>query len=262
MGVRNLILNTLNQIKPSSTLSISEKSLSNSNIPRKNSARPLPLSALELENLPYPFSFSKFYDPVHLSENRIIQGFNHLSVVFRERVFFFAELKTLKLFLNYPLIYSKMKLPRKLNKIYNKTPNTENLISNFDKKPEKLVSKKNLAMTPEQIKGNLVSSISEILGTICNKKQKFPFLSSRESALKLLSLELAQKNPLVDGVFKGLLNEKKLEFVKASQLLNRLKELYKIKENWSEIDFEEFVKKVQELSYYQKKTIIFSFYLN
>lgn len=215
------------------------------------------MCAVSLPNTSYPFSLALFYDPVHLSENRIVRGFNHFTAIYKKKLFCFASLETLCQFLKYPLIYSKMKLPRKINKNYSQKGNLENINpSDFslDSKPGKMAE---YDISPAQLKSNLTITISQILGTICNKKQKFPFLSSRESALKLLALELAKKNPKIDPTFRELLLDRKNEFARASQLFSKLKDLYKIKDNWSKIDCKEFISKVQKLIHYQKNTVIY-----
>jgi adenylate/nucleoside-diphosphate kinase len=223
-----------------------------------NFVQPLPLSALLLNELPLPFSHAKFFDPIHLSQNKLVQGFNHLSVIYQDKVFFFASLENMIQFLAYPLIYSKMKLPFKINQRYSKSHNSSNMpLGDVSDRMVQNKNKKSLMMTPDQVKSNLIASISQIMGNICNKKLKFPFLSSRESALKLLALELSIKNPYIDSTFRELLISQKDEFSKASQLFTKLKALYKVKEKWSQIDFEEFIRKVKELSKYQKNTIIY-----
>jgi adenylate/nucleoside-diphosphate kinase len=222
-----------------------------------NFAKPLPFCAILLNDLSVPFSHAKFYDPIYLAENRLVQGYNHLAVVYQEKIFLFSKLETLQQFLTYPLIYSKMKLPYKINQSYLSSFENNNPLQNISNNLLNTNNKKSLLMTPSQVKSKLVASISQIMGNICNKKQKFPFLSSRESALKLLALELAIQNPHIDPTFRDLLINQKEEFSKASQLLRKLKSLYKTKETWSQLDFEEFIRKVKELSSYQKNTVIY-----
>lgn len=255
--MRNLIVKAINQTSHNRSLSTS---FLNSSGTSAHFAKPIVFQGVSPHNPPIPFSALKYYDPVHLSENRIVQGFGHLAVVYRQKLYFFAQLETLRQFLMYPLIYSKMKLPRKLSRPYTERADTENQPPATEGPGGSRAAKqrRSLTMSASEVKSNLMASVSQILGNICNKKEKFPFVSARESALKLLALELAIKNPQVDETFREVLVEKRKEFGEASKLMSRLKELYKTKEKWSEIDFEEFVRKVRELTQYQKQTDIFN----
>lgn len=136
--------------------------------------------------------------PVCHADRKPARGLWHLSLFYRDRPYFFCSLLHLHNFFTHPVVYSSQR------------PDPE-LLQKSVHKPVVLVKER-----------RVIDEVTSAMNHICKLKLKFPGLSLKETALRLLSLFLKYRNTFKEEAYRRKYEIRLNRFISDCQEVDRI----------------------------------------